>query len=108
MVFVSRGGRDMEDSAAFQQASGQTALPRADGAGQRPPTRVDTKLRVWLAAGITDTRKGCAVLAAQAEAVLKQNPFAGHLFVFRGRRGDLAKVIWCDGQGACMFLQPLE
>jgi transposase len=51
-------------------------------------------------------RKGFAALAAQAEAVLKQDPFAGHLFVFRGRRGDLVKVIWWDGQGACMFVWP--
>ena len=43
--------------------------------------------------------QGVAALAAQAEAVLKQDPFAGHLFVFRGRRGDLVKVIWWDGQG---------
>ena len=41
-------------------------------------------------------RKGFAALAAQAEAVLKQDPFAGHLFVFRGRRGDLVKVIWWE------------
>ena len=45
---------------------------------------------------------------AQAEAVLKQDPFGGHLFVFRGRRGDLVKVIWWDGQGACMFMKRLE
>ena len=43
--------------------------------------------RVWLAAGVTDKRKGFVALAAQAEAVLKQDPFAGHLFVFRGHRG---------------------
>lgn len=60
--------------------------------------------RVWLAAGVTDMRKGFAALAAQAEAVLKQDPFAGHLFVFRGRRGDLVKVIWWDGQGACVAI----
>ena len=53
-------------------------------------------------------RKGFAALAAQAEAVLKQDPFTGHLFVFRCRRGDLVKVIWWDGQGACMFLKRLE
>ena len=47
-------------------------------------------------------------VAAQAEAVLKQDPFGGHLFVFRGRRGDLVKVIWWDGQGACMFMKRLE
>ena len=55
---------------------------------------VPANTRVWLAAGVTDMRKGFAALAAQAEAVLKQDPFAGHLFVFRGRRGDLVKIIW--------------
>ena len=69
---------------------------------------VPTNTRVWLAAGVTDMRKGFAALAAQAEAVLKQDPFGGHLFVFRGRRGDLVKVIWWDGQGACMFMKRLE
>jgi transposase len=53
-------------------------------------------------------RKGFAALAAQAEATLRQNPFTGHLFVFRGRRGDLVKVIWLDGQGACLFVKRLE
>ena len=52
--------------------------------------------------------QAAADAAAQAEAVLKQDPFAGHLFVFRGRRGDLVKVIWWDGQGACMFMKRLE
>ena len=55
--------------------------------------------RVWLAAGVTDMLKGFAALAAQAEAVLQQDPFAGHLFVFRGRRGDLIKVIWWVSHG---------
>ena len=69
---------------------------------------VPLNARVWLAAGVTDMRKGFAALAAQAEDVLKQDPFAGHLFVFRGRRGDLVKVIWWDGQGACLFSKRLE
>ncbi|MEZ5725396.1 MAG: IS66 family insertion sequence element accessory protein TnpB [Paracoccaceae bacterium] len=69
---------------------------------------VPSNTRVWLAAGVTDMRKGFPSLASQAEAVLKQDPFAGHLFVFRGRRGDLVKVIWWDGQGACMFTKRLE
>ena len=64
--------------------------------------------RVWLAAGVTDMRKVFAALAAQAEAVLKHDPFAGHPVVFRGRRGDLVKVIWWDRQGACMFMKRLE
>ena len=64
--------------------------------------------RVWLAAGVTDMRRGFATLAAQAEATLKLDPYAGHLFVFRGRRGDLIKVIWYDGQGSCLFSKRLE
>ena len=63
---------------------------------------------VWLAAGVTDMRRGFATLAAQAEATMKEDPYAGHLFVFRGRRGDLIKMIWWDGQGACLFSKRLE
>jgi len=64
--------------------------------------------RVWLAAGVTDMRKGFAALAAQAEQTTQQNPFSGHMFVFRGRQGDLVKIIWWDGQGACLFSKRLE
>ena len=47
-------------------------------------------------------RRGFATLAAQAEQTLQQDPFSGHMFVFRGRRGDLIRIIWWDGQGhAC-------
>lgn len=60
---------------------------------------VPANTKVWLAAGVTDMRKGFASLAAQAERTLKKDPFSGHLFVFRGRRGDLIKVIWWDVYG---------
>lgn len=53
-------------------------------------------------------RRGFTTLATQTETVLKQDPFAGHMFVFRGRRGDLIKIIWWDGQGACLFSKRLE
>jgi len=69
---------------------------------------VPANTKVWLAAGVTDMRRGFVSLAAQAEATLKQDPYTGHLFVFRGRRGDLIKVIWWDGQGACLFSKRLE
>jgi transposase len=69
---------------------------------------VPASTRVWLAAGVTDMRKGFNGLAALVQDVLKQEPFSGHLFVFRGRRGDLLKVIWFDGQGACLFSKRLE
>ncbi len=63
---------------------------------------------MWLAAGVTDMRRGFATLAAQAEHVLAEDPYSGHMFVFRGRRGDLLKIIWWDTQGACLFSKRLE
>ena len=69
---------------------------------------VPASTKVWLAAGVTDMRKGFNGLSALVQDVLKQDPFSGHLFVFRGRRGDLIKVIWWDGQGACLFSKRLE
>ena len=57
-------------------------------------------VRVWLATGHTDMRKGFASLSLQVQEVLRRDPLSGHLFCFRGRRGDLLKVIWHDGQGA--------
>ena len=53
-------------------------------------------------------RRGFNTLAAQAETALKLDPYCGHLFVFRGRRGDLLKIIWWDAQGACLFTKRLE
>ena len=51
---------------------------------------VPSNTRVWLAAGVTDMRKGFNGLSALAEKLLAADPFCGHLFVFRGRRGDRA------------------
>jgi transposase len=64
--------------------------------------------RVWLAAGVTDMRKGMDGLAALAQTTLAENPFSGHIFVFRGRRGDLVKLLWFDGDGLCLFAKRLE
>ena len=64
--------------------------------------------RVWLVAGATDMRKGFDSLAAQVQTALEENPFSGHVFVFRGRRGDLLKILWWSGDGACLFYKRLE
>ena len=60
-------------------------------------------VRVWLATGHTDMRKGFPGLSLQVQEVLRHDPLSGHLFVFRGRRGDLLKVIWHD-----LFMKRLE
>ena len=50
--------------------------------------------RIWIAAGVTDLRRGFTGLSALVETKLEQKPFSGQVFVFRGRRGDLIKVLW--------------
>jgi len=64
--------------------------------------------RVWLAAGVTDMRKEFDSLATQVQSVLGQDPFSGHAFCFRGRRGDLVKLLWWDGDGLCLYAKRLE
>jgi len=64
--------------------------------------------RVWLAAGVTDMRKGFDGLAALVQTQLHEDPFAGHVFVFRGRRGDRVKLLWWSGDGLCLFAKRLE
>jgi transposase len=64
--------------------------------------------RVWIVAGHTDMRKGFDGLAALVQTTLTANPFGGHVFVFRGRRGDILKVLWFDGQGLMLLAKRLE
>ena len=65
-------------------------------------------VRVWLACGYTDMRKGMDGLAMLAQQVLEESPFSGALFAFRGRRGGLVKLLWYDGQGMCLFSKRFE
>ena len=64
--------------------------------------------KVWLACGVTDMRKGFDGLAALVQLSLREDPFSGQLFVFRGRRGDRVKILWWDGDGLCLFAKRLE
>jgi transposase len=64
--------------------------------------------RVWLAAGVTDLRKGFEGLSALVQEALREDPFSGQVFVFRGRRGDMVKLLWWDGDGLCLFAKRLE
>lgn len=64
--------------------------------------------RVWLAAGVTDMRRGFDGLAALVQSTLELDPFSGHVFVFRGRRGDRIKVLWWSGDGLCLLAKRLE
>lgn len=69
---------------------------------------VPTGARVFIATGVTDMRRGFDGLALAVQERLKRDPHAGGLYVFRGRRGDLIKILWHDGQGMCLFSKRLE
>jgi len=64
--------------------------------------------RVYLACGVTDMRRGFDSLSAQVESVLNVDPYGGAVFIFRGRRGDLLKALYWDGQGLVLYAKRLE
>ena len=64
--------------------------------------------RIWMAVGVTDMRCGFNSLSAKVETALHENPHSGHVFVFRGRRGDLLKVLWSTGDGMILLAKRLE
>ena len=65
-------------------------------------------VKVYLACGATDMRRGFDGLSTMAQQALQLDPFSGAIFCFRGRRGDLIKVLYWDGQGFCLFAKRLE
>ncbi len=65
-------------------------------------------MQIWIAAGVTDLRRGFTGLSALVQTKLEKSPMSGQVFIFRGRRGDLVKLIWFDGDGLCLFCKRLE
>ena len=65
-------------------------------------------VKVHLGFGFIDMRKGIDGLAMRVQSVLRQDPFSGHLFVFRGRKANLIKIVYWDGTGLCLFTKRLE
>lgn len=69
---------------------------------------VPSGVRVWLAVGRTDMRRGMNGLALQVQETLRRDPHGGDLYIFRGRRGDLIKILWHDGLGMSLYAKRLE
>ena len=65
-------------------------------------------VKIHLALGRTDMRKGFDGLAVVVQEVLKKDPFSGHLFAFRGRKADIVKILFWDGNGLCLFTKRLQ
>jgi transposase len=69
---------------------------------------ISSGVRVWIATGHTDMRRGMQGLALQVQEGLKRNPHGGDLYVFRGRKGDLIKILWHDGIGLSLYAKRLD
>jgi transposase len=69
---------------------------------------VPSGVKIHMALGYTDMRRGFDGLAMLVQETLRQDPFSGQLFVFRGRRADLIKILYWDGSGLCLFSKRLE
>jgi transposase len=69
---------------------------------------IPANTQIWLVAGVTDMRRGFASLAGMVQTTLDKSPLSGQVYIFRGRRGDLIKLIWHDGDGMCLFQKRLD
>jgi len=63
---------------------------------------------VWIATGHTDMRRGMVGPALQVQEGLKRDPHVGDLYIFRGKRGDLVKILWYDGIGLSLYAKRLD
>ncbi|HYV34630.1 MAG TPA: IS66 family insertion sequence element accessory protein TnpB [Gemmataceae bacterium] len=65
-------------------------------------------VRIWLASGATDLRKGFDTLAELVRHQLQRDPLSGQLFVFRNRRSDRLKLLYWDEDGFVIVYKRLE
>ena len=65
-------------------------------------------VRVWIATGHTDMRRGMNSLGLLVQEAFKRNPHGGDLYVFRGKSGKLIKILWHDGLGMSLYAKRLE
>jgi len=70
--------------------------------------QVTPQMRILVAVEPVDFRNGIDGLARICKEVLKADPFAGWLFVFRSRRGKSIKSLAYDGQGFWLFQKRLS
>jgi transposase len=69
---------------------------------------ISSGVRVWIATGHTDMRRGMNSLALLVQEAFKRNPHGGDLYVFRGRSGSLIKILWHDGLAMSLYTRRLE
>jgi transposase len=65
-------------------------------------------VKVYLATGPTDMRKGFDSLAALVRDYLGHDPLCGHLFLFVSRHRDRIKILYWDADGFAVWYKRLE
>ena len=65
-------------------------------------------VKVFVCTQPTDMRRSFDGLMSMVEYVLQEDPFSGHLFVFRSRRGNRVKILFWDRAGFAIFYKRLE
>jgi transposase len=96
VIEIGRRRRRCGRAGAGARHSGAAMIPVAAG------------VRIWIASGHTDMRKGMNGLALLVQEGLGRDPFAGDVFVFRGRAGSLIKALWHDGIGLSLYAKRLD
>src|SRR5512134_703053 len=84
------------------------AAPARCSGRRYPMIGAPSGVKVHIACGVTDMRKGIDGLATLVQEVLLHDPFSGHLFAFRGGTANLIKILYWDGTGLCLFTKRLE
>lgn len=65
-------------------------------------------IRIFVSTKPVDMRRSFDGLLELAQTVIRQDPYSGHLFLFRSRRGNLIKALWWDLDGWAIFAKRLE
>jgi transposase len=102
---VTVGGASLRLSGDLSPALLKTLIRELS---EEPMIPLPSGTRIWLVAGVTDMRKSFNGLGELVQHVLDDNPFSGHLFIFRGRKGDTVRILWADADGLCLFTKRLE
>lgn len=69
---------------------------------------VSPSVRIFVCTKPVDMRRSFDGLFGLVQGMLQQDPFSGHLFLFRSKRGDFIKVLWWDLDGFAIFAKRLE
>ncbi len=91
---IAREGLDINDNllGAGKSVTGTAGRVASRADREKSMISLPSGTRIWLVAGVTDMRKSFNGLSELVQHILEENPFSGHLFIFRGRKGDTVKM----------------